>query len=60
MPEWVLALEAAKEWGMAPWVIEEEAPYRWMERWRVMREEMATYQSRQTAQKSGSGKSDEV
>jgi len=38
-PLWVAVLEAAKEWGVPPWVIEEQASEEWWERWRVLREE---------------------
>ena len=40
MPDWVLVLEAAKEWGVPPWQIETEASQQWWERWRLMREEI--------------------
>jgi hypothetical protein len=42
IPEWVLTLEAAEEWSQPPWVIEEEAPLLWWERWKVYREERIT------------------
>lgn len=53
-----MTLEVAKEWGVPPWVIEEDAPWRWMERWRVMREEMATYQARQRKQQKTAASSE--
>lgn len=48
MPEWVPLLEVAKEWGVPPWEIEEEAPAVWLERWRVLREETVIQQQRET------------
>lgn len=39
-------LEAAKEWGVPPWAIEEEAPAIWIERWRIAREETTTEATR--------------
>jgi len=45
-PLWVAVLEAAKEWGVPPWVIEEQASEEWWERWRVLREETMVYQER--------------
>lgn len=36
-----MLLDAAEEWHQPPWVIEDEAPLVWIERWRVMREERA-------------------
>lgn len=36
---WVAVLEAAKEWGIPPWRVEEEATAEWWDRWMVMRQE---------------------
>lgn len=47
----MLLLEAAKEWGIPPWQIEDDAPAVWMERWRVMREESASEVKRKSKAK---------
>jgi len=47
-----MTLEAAKEWGVPPWVIDEEAPYLWVERWRALRDETAIHQERQMKQRA--------
>ena len=36
-PEYVLVLEAAEEWGMAPWRVEAECSQYWWERWLIRR-----------------------
>jgi len=41
MPGWVMVLEAAKEWGIPPWQVEDEASVLWWQRWQVLREETA-------------------
>ncbi len=41
MPGWVTVLEAAKEWGIPPWQVEDEASVLWWQRWQVLREETA-------------------
>ena len=38
---WVLVLQAAEEWGVAPWVIEAEATAVWWQRWVCWKEEKA-------------------
>ena len=50
MPGWVLVLEAAKEWGVAPWQIEDEASQLWWDRWMTLRSEVA--QARRDGAKS--------
>jgi len=54
MPGWVLVLEAAKEWGVPPWQVEDEAPALWWGRWLAMREETAQAR-RDRAEKEGRG-----
>ena len=44
-------LEAAKDWGVPPWQLEEDATALWMDRWRVMREEMAVEAKRKNKPK---------
>jgi hypothetical protein len=51
----VALLEAAKEWGVPPWVIEDEISLEWWERWRVLQEERAKTQQAK-APKQGKGK----
>lgn len=41
-----MVLEAAKEWGCAPWVIEAEASAVWWQRWMCWREELAALAKR--------------
>ena len=41
MPGWVMVLEAAKEWSIPPWQVEDEASVLWWQRWQVLREETA-------------------
>lgn len=39
VPEWVVVLEAATEWGVPPWVIDNDASDIWIERWAAYRAE---------------------
>jgi hypothetical protein len=39
LPEWIVTLEAAKDWGIPPWIVEEQASAEWIERWAVLRAE---------------------
>lgn len=51
---WVLVLQAAEEWGCAPWVIEAEATAVWWQRWVCWKEEKARLASRDS-RRSGKG-----
>lgn len=49
MPLWVITLDIAEEWHMAPWVVEEELSKEWYDRY-------VTYQTeRHAAQKQKDG-----
>lgn len=52
MPGWVLILQAAKEWGVPPWQVEDEATLLWWQRWRIFEEEVAE-QRKNAADKAG-------
>ena len=52
MPGWVLILEAAKEWGIPPWQVEDEASLLWWQRWLTLRDETSDARKRQ-ADKAG-------
>jgi hypothetical protein len=39
VPRWALVLQAAREWHVAPWVIENDCSRFWWEAWQVLREE---------------------
>lgn len=43
---WIAILDAAQEWGLAPWAVEDQASELWWERWKVLREERATYEAK--------------
>ena len=38
LPWWGLVLQAAREWHVAPWEVEENATSFWLDRWRTLRE----------------------
>jgi hypothetical protein len=44
VPWWVPLLEVAEKWHAPPWVIEEDAPQVWMDRWRAWRDEQIAAQ----------------
>ena len=46
VPYWVMVLEAAKEWGVPPWLLEEQMTQRWWDRWRLVREETVRLQNK--------------
>lgn len=52
---WVMVLQAAKEWGTPPWVIEAEAPALWWERWRCWKEEQGRWEAGRPSAGSGPG-----
>jgi hypothetical protein len=45
LPGWAVVLQAAREWHVAPWEIEEQCPRFWWEAWQVLREEEAAARS---------------
>lgn len=42
VPAWTMFLALAKEWGMPPWRIIEEAPALWVDRWAAVEEARAS------------------
>jgi hypothetical protein len=52
VPGWILILQAAKEWSIPPWQVEDEATLLWWQRWRVFEEEVAE-QRKSVADRAG-------
>lgn len=50
---WVLVLQAAEEWGVAPWVVEEQATATWWRRWLCWKEEKARFANRRSGKGEG-------
>ena len=44
MPIWVMILQAADDWHVPPWVVEEDATADWWTRWRCWREERTAWE----------------
>ena len=48
-------LQAAREWHVAPWEIEEEGSLYWWERWQTLREMEAEAREQKRKEKAGQG-----
>jgi hypothetical protein len=56
LPEWVLALEMAAEWGVPPWVVEKRASLEWVERWAAYRSERNKARQKPTPKGASGGR----
>lgn len=43
VPQWVMVMQAAAEWHIPPWQVENEASLLWWDRWNIYREEQARF-----------------
>ena len=56
VPDWLIVLLLAGEWGTPPWAIEEQVADVWVERWQMWQGVKADERKRQERRSGGKGR----